>query len=167
MPDNKNITLADIEKKRIEIKKPERESGKEEKVSNFEEKERIAQESVEKKEEVEIEKNEGKEGEVGIGASLSHVSDDQKKRKKKIEKVLESDLEDIYLSMPPGKQREFKVAGERTAVEINKILDKAKVKVKNIIKLIRQWLSIIPGISRYFLEQETKIKTDEIMKLKK
>ena len=42
-----------------------------------------------------------------------------------------------------------------------------KVKVKEIVKLIIEWLKIIPGASRYFLEQEAKIKTDKILKLKK
>ena len=36
-----------------------------------------------------------------------------------------------------------------------------------IIDVIKKWLSIIPGINKFFLEQEAKIKTDKIMELKK
>ena len=41
-----------------------------------------------------------------------------------------------------------------------------KVKVKKILKLILEWLRILPGINRFFLEQEAKIKTDRIIQLK-
>jgi hypothetical protein len=33
------------------------------------------------------------------------------------------------------------------------------------LKLIREWLLIIPGVNKYFLEQEAKIKTDKIQQL--
>ena len=75
-------------------------------------------------------------------------------------------MEDIFKEMPPDKRQEFKIAGERTAREINNLLDQAKIKIKKIIGLIRRWLELIPGINKFFLEQEAKIKTDEIMKIK-
>jgi len=28
------------------------------------------------------------------------------------------------------------------------------------------WLKLIPGVNKFFLEQEAKIKTDEVLKLK-
>lgn len=88
------------------------------------------------------------------------------KRKEKIEKVLEENLGDLYLSMPPEKRREFKIIGEQTAAKINLLMEKTKFKVKEIINLIKYWLSFIPGINKYFLEQEAKIKTDRIIKIK-
>ncbi len=87
-------------------------------------------------------------------------------RQKEIEKVLEKDLEEIYLSMDEQKKEEFKIMGEETAREINVLLEKAKVKVTKIIALIKKWLSIIPGVNKFFIEQEAKIKADEIIKLK-
>jgi hypothetical protein len=30
-----------------------------------------------------------------------------------------------------------------------------------------QWLKLLPGVNRFFLEQEAKIKTDRIIHLKK
>ncbi len=85
---------------------------------------------------------------------------------KKIESVLASGLEDIYLSLAPEKRREFKRVGEETADKINKLLAKAKINLGEIIRLIKKWLSLIPGINKYFLEQEAKIKADEIIKIK-
>jgi hypothetical protein len=79
---------------------------------------------------------------------------------------LAKDMGDIYLNMSPAKQQEFKREGEKTAREINSLLQKTKVTIKKIISLIKKWLSIIPRVNKFFLEQESKIKADEIMKLK-
>ncbi len=91
----------------------------------------------------------------------------QKEREKKIENILSKDIEEIYLNMPANKQWEFKRAGEQTAKDINGLLEKTKVKVNKVIGLIKKWLSIIPGVNKFFLEQESKIKADEIIKIKK
>jgi hypothetical protein len=45
-------------------------------------------------------------------------------------------------------------------------MDSAKFKVKAIVDLIKKWLAIIPGVNKFFLEQEAKIKTDQIIALK-
>lgn len=85
----------------------------------------------------------------------------------KIENILQEDLQDIYFQLPPNKQEEFREVGEETATKIEQMISGVKVKVKKILELIIHWLRIIPGLNRYFLEQEAKIKTDEILKLKK
>ena len=81
--------------------------------------------------------------------------------------ILEKDLEDIYFNLSPEKQAEFKNKGEETAKKISLALQKTKIKVNQIISLIKDWLKIIPGINKFFLEQEAKIKADEIIKMKK
>ncbi len=113
------------------------------------------------------ESREGKEGEAPAGSIIAQgaLIAAQKEREKKIEDILADGLDDIYLSMPPAKQQEFKIVGERTAKEINKLLETTRVKVKQIIELIKKWLSIIPGVNKFFLEQEAKIKSDKIMEL--
>ncbi|MFA6306859.1 MAG: hypothetical protein WCV70_02615 [Patescibacteria group bacterium] len=88
------------------------------------------------------------------------------RRQKQVENILVSGLADIYLSLTPAKRQEFKKAGEETARKINQLLSKAKVNIGDIIKLIKKWLMLIPGVNKYFLEQEAKIKADEIMKMK-
>lgn len=85
----------------------------------------------------------------------------------RIESVLEEDLIDLYAQLPSDKQAEFKRVGEDTARKIDILLAQAKVQVKKILKLITQWLRIIPGVNTYFLEQEAKIKTDKLLALKK
>lgn len=84
-----------------------------------------------------------------------------------IEAILAEDLDSVYSSLPRPIQEEFKVKGEETANKIVLMLQKTKVKVQVIINLIRQWLKIIPGINRFFLEQEAKIKADKIIDLKR
>jgi len=84
-----------------------------------------------------------------------------------IEEILQQDLEQIYFSLPQNLKKEFKEKGEQTAIKIEVILRKTKIKVKEIFKLIIDWLKIIPGVNKYFLEQEAKIKTDKILKLRK
>ena len=99
-------------------------------------------------------------------SSLSVAGVQLKQRQKQVEKVLEKNLEKIYSELPYDKKKEFKIIGKQTAVKINLLLNKTKIKIKNIINLIKKWLMIIPGISKYFIEQEAKIKADEIVKMK-
>lgn len=88
------------------------------------------------------------------------------KQQKQVENILVLGLEEIYLSLSPDKRQEFKKAGEETAKKINQLLSKAKINIGEIIKLIKKWLMLIPGVNKYFLEQEAKIKADEIIKLR-
>jgi DNA polymerase II large subunit len=80
-----------------------------------------------------------------------------------IEDILEEDLGDIYKAMPPDKKEKFKEEGEETVSKIREVTRKPKVNSKKIFGLIKRWLRIIPGVSRFFLEQEAKIKTDKIL----
>jgi hypothetical protein len=80
-----------------------------------------------------------------------------------IESVLQEDLTDIYLKMPPGKQKQFAAKGEETAGKIKKLMTKAKINARKVFGLIRDWLKIIPGVNKFFLEQEAKIKTDKLL----
>lgn len=81
----------------------------------------------------------------------------------KIEKILEEDLTDLYLKMTPPQQQAFKAKGEETATKIRQLLAQTKVNAKKIFGLLREWLKLIPGVNRFFLEQEAKIKTDKIL----
>lgn len=115
-----------------------------------------------------LEEIEGKKNAELVGG-LAGASNAQKERQQKIkevEKILEEDMQDIFISLPPAKQEEFKKTGEEITKKIINLLDKAKIKIGDVIKLIKQWLSIVPGINKFFLEQESKIKADEIIKIK-
>lgn len=80
-----------------------------------------------------------------------------------VERVLEDNLQDVFTALPPEQQAHFRQVGESTAQKITAMLVSAKVAVNSILKLIRNWLKIIPGVNRYYLEQEAKIKSDRIM----
>lgn len=106
---------------------------------------------------------------VGEGATplpVSPVNDWQKKRAAAIDDILAEGLNEVFLKMKPEEQVAFKKAGEETVTKINKLLLETKVKVNKVVELIRRWLKLIPGINRFFLEQEVKIKADKIMKIK-
>lgn len=166
MPDIKNIF------KKIESNRPKKieeikDNGTEISKSDFEntierrtEADRRFQEKF--SEEASMEAEEASDNFVVGGAGLAV----KKEREKKIEDILAKDMEKAYLSMSQEKQLEFKREGEKTAREINGLLDKTKVKVKKIISLIKKWLLLIPGVNKFFLEQESKIKADEIFKMK-
>lgn len=80
-----------------------------------------------------------------------------------IESILSEDLTDLFLKMTPEQQEEFQAKGEETASKIRIILSSAKVGMKKILVLISEWLKLIPGVNKFFLEQEAKIKTDKIL----
>lgn len=102
-----------------------------------------------------------------ISGSAAKISDSDQELMKKIDDILSEGLVDVFLKMDPIKQKLFKEEGEKTIYKITELLSHTKFKVSKIIELIKNWLKIIPGINRYFLEQEAKIKTDKIIKLKK
>jgi len=103
---------------------------------------------------------------VGPAATADYFNQQHLARQKDIEKILAEDLQDIYAKLDPDTRTKFKNTGEQTAIEINNLLDKAKFKAKEIVALIKKWLFMIPGLNRFFLEQEVKIKTDKIVKLR-
>lgn len=80
-----------------------------------------------------------------------------------IEDVLADGLDAYYQSLTPGQRKAFKSEGERAASAIETLLIKAQVKVVEIVRVIKRWLSLIPGINQFFIEQESKIKADKMM----
>lgn len=81
----------------------------------------------------------------------------------RVEGILAEDLADIYRELPEGKREKFNARGDEVAAEIFDMIHRARAGAKKILKLIRDWLKMIPGINRFFLEQEAKIKTDKLM----
>lgn len=79
-----------------------------------------------------------------------------------IEELLAEDLVDIYVNLPDSKKPAFKKKGEEVAAVVKQMVDSGKFQAKKILDLIREWLRMIPGINKFFLEQEAKIKADKI-----
>lgn len=80
-----------------------------------------------------------------------------------IERLLESDLLPLYQTMSLADQMAFKVKGEETVIKIQQVLAKPKISIGQIIDLIRDWLKLIPGVNKFFIEQEAKIKADRLV----
>lgn len=85
---------------------------------------------------------------------------------KQIEDILSENIAEDYKKMPPALQNKFRREGEMTAAKIKIMLDSGKVRFKKIVDLLLAWLKIIPGVNKYFLHQEAKIKADKIIHLK-
>ncbi len=82
---------------------------------------------------------------------------------KAVEDILEQDLSEVYFALPEDKRAAFKAKGEEVTSKIVAVLGEARKRAKNILIWIRDWLRMIPGVNKFFLEQESKIKTDRIV----
>lgn len=102
----------------------------------------------------------------GFSSPVTLAQDFQRQRAAAIDSILSEGLNEIFLQMKEQEQKEFKKKGEETVAKINVLLSQTKVKVNKIISLIREWLKMIPGVNKFFLEQEVKIKADKILKIK-
>ena len=90
---------------------------------------------------------------------------EKSKTLKQIESILSEGLEQTYQGLPDDIKQVFKEKGEETASKIEQLIFRAKVVVYKIVDLIKSWLLIIPRVNKFFLEQETKIKTGKILAL--
>lgn len=171
LPKEKKTLLVDTILKGI----PPRDRAREQGVVTTFEKEKMAeefQEALKDKEKVaEVGEEKVVEQEAGTQTAVSAPTSDATVQKDElmvqIEDILEEGLGDLYEGMPEYLQIEFKKKGEETAFKIRKLLEASKVKVKKILHLILDWLKMIPGVNKFFLEQESKIKTDKIIRLKR
>ncbi len=83
----------------------------------------------------------------------------------KVEKIMEEGLADAFNELSPIERQEFKIKGEETALQIRELLKATHIKIKKVFKLLFTWLKLLPGINRFYLEQEAKIKSDKIVSL--
>jgi len=84
----------------------------------------------------------------------------------RVEQIMEEGLKEAFQELTPVQRQEFKIKGEETALKIRDILRASHVRVKRIFQLLFEWLKMLPGINRFFLEQEAKIKADKIMTMR-
>ena len=100
---------------------------------------------------------------LAVPTPVSVQSTEEDRLEEEIEDILEEDLKEMYVTLSPDKQAEFREKGEETRSRVRKLVQGAHINAKKIFQLIRAWLKIIPGVNRFFLEQEAKIKTDKIL----
>ncbi|MCE9586351.1 hypothetical protein K8R04_03475 [Candidatus Uhrbacteria bacterium] len=82
-----------------------------------------------------------------------------------VEKIMEDGLGDYVESMPEDARQRFLAKGRDVSTQIAVMVRELKVEIRRVVSLISDWLLTIPGVNRYFLEQEAKIKTDRIISL--
>jgi len=85
----------------------------------------------------------------------------------KIETILEENIAEIYAELTPAQQMVVKREGEFTAKKIEELINSAKATAVKVFNLILRFFEFIPGVNKWFAEQEAKIKTDKILKLQK
>ena len=103
---------------------------------------------------------------AGNAMSVPTPQSYQAQRAKEIDLILSEGLNEVFLKMKPAEQIAFQKKGEETVLKINELLNQTKAQINKIITLIRQWLAVVTGINKFFIEQEVKIKADKIMHLK-
>ncbi len=79
-----------------------------------------------------------------------------------LETALSDGLADIYRELPESKKPVFRAKGEEIAMVVRDMIASGKISVPKILQLIRAWLRLIPGVNKFFLEQEAKIKADKL-----
>ncbi len=82
-----------------------------------------------------------------------------------IEQILSEDLMEQFKAMNPSDKAKFRAKGEETVSKLMVLMGKTVVKAKEVLVLILGWLKLLPSANKYFLEQESKIKTDKIIEL--
>lgn len=82
-----------------------------------------------------------------------------------VQKILEDNLEEAIVTMPEEAKQRFLQKGKEIGSIVADMVRRYKVEVKRVLSLLKDWLTTIPGVSRFFLEQEAKIKTDRILEL--
>ncbi len=98
-------------------------------------------------------------------ASSTAANTPQSSMMKNVEDILSDGLREVYLALPADRKQAFKQKGEAVARTITDMILHGVAKVKAVWRLLREWLGSLPGMNKYFLEQEIKIKTDRVMML--
>lgn len=80
-----------------------------------------------------------------------------------IESILQEGLAPMFLQMNPQERLAFAQAANETASKLEVLVTQFKASAKEVLRLIKAWLKKIPQVNKYFLEQSSKIKTDEIL----
>lgn len=84
-------------------------------------------------------------------------------RIKEIEEILLKDLDAFYQDLSETLRENFLQKGREASLKIQELLQKTTLNIKKIIRIIADWLKVIPGINKFFLEQEAKIRADRII----
>lgn len=82
-----------------------------------------------------------------------------------VEKIVEDGLGPFVETMEPNAKERFLKKGREITAIIAGMVRSMHIKTKDVFRLLKEWLLTIPGVNKFFLEQEVKIKTDRIVEL--
>jgi uncharacterized protein YgbK (DUF1537 family) len=82
-----------------------------------------------------------------------------------VEKILEAGLGEYVPDMPEEARQRFLKKGGEVAAQLSTMVRTLNIQVSLVVKLLKEWLLTIPGVNKYFIEQEAKIKADRIIEL--
>lgn len=92
---------------------------------------------------------------------------DKTEVRKQIESILQQGLSEMFVNMPPAERAAFSKSANETAGKLELLVSQFKATAREVLALIRAWLTKIPKVNKYFLEQSSKIKTDEILEVQR
>ena len=90
-----------------------------------------------------------------------------KELEREIQHILSEDIADIYRQLPPERKTLVAQEGRVATSRIMDLLHETTVRLKELVKVLRAWLQKIPGLNRFFVEQEARIKARKILTLKR
>lgn len=112
-----------------------------------------------------VERSPAPQATAATSAKPEATPDLKDKYRVKVERILEQNLWDMYFALPAGSREKFKAEGENAAAALRAAIETKKVKPRIVLNAVHKWLKTIPKVNPYFLEQEAKIKTDQVMGL--
>ncbi|MCW1930290.1 MAG: hypothetical protein KIH62_003140 [Candidatus Kerfeldbacteria bacterium] len=86
-------------------------------------------------------------------------------QREELEEILADRVAEVYQMLSPKEQEQFRKAGEEAVTKIEILMMQFKATARAVVQIIRQWLRTIPRVNAFFLEQESKIKTDRVLKM--
>lgn len=90
---------------------------------------------------------------------------EDKTLEKSLEGILSEDISGVFGKLDSEKKKEVRTRGRETVAKITGMIKGAGFVFKKIFILIKNWLKLIPGLNKFFVEQEAKIKTEKIIHL--
>ena len=154
--------MSDDRKEGVNLLNPE--MGSREQEANFEAQEISSESALQSQEAPQVDKQQLSAMKSTITAQAAVTAAPEKDPAVvQIESILSENLGEIYSQLPEDKREAFRLKGEEIAGAIHQMIKAAKVKAHSVLKLITEWLRLIPGVNVYFLQQEAKIKMDKIL----
>lgn len=86
---------------------------------------------------------------------------------REIQHILSEDIADLYKQLPQEQKTLVTQEGRVATNRIMDLLRETRVRLKELVSVLRQWLQRIPGLNRFFVEQEARIKATKILTLKR